>query len=274
MNSLGRAPISPEDHIRRTALPGLDESPDHGGDDVTRREIEVVSGAVEVDDQQVDRIQTKLLAVCLGLDEEHLLGQSVRGIRLFGVAVPEISLAKRGLGVLRVGAHRPGNGHLPDLMSAARLEQFNAHDGVVIEEGPWRGPVGAYSSGHRSQVDDCVGCRVVQEALDLRPGPEVIVRAPTPMTLAPASSSSRRTCCPRNPVPPVTTIRARARCIRRHPRRRRERRARLRLPSRTWDRCHRRPVPIHGGGWRGRLRSRHPTTRTSSSPRCARRTPP
>ena len=60
-----------------------------------RRGIEVVAGPVEVHRDEVDDVEAVLLAVGLALDEQHLLGEAVRRVRLLGVAVPEVVLAER-----------------------------------------------------------------------------------------------------------------------------------------------------------------------------------
>ena len=76
-----------------------------GRNDVGGGEPEVVPRVVKVDGEQKDRVEAVLLAIGLGLDEHHLLGQSVRGVGLLMVAVPEIVLTERDGGELGVGAN-------------------------------------------------------------------------------------------------------------------------------------------------------------------------
>ena len=69
-----------------------------------RVEIEVVARPVQVDRQQGDGIEAVLLAVGLGLDEQHFLGQSVRGVGLLRIAVPEFLFLERHRRELGIGA--------------------------------------------------------------------------------------------------------------------------------------------------------------------------
>src|SRR5712691_4301107 len=65
-----------------------DERRDH----VRVVEVDVVARPVEIDGQQVDAVEAVLLAVRLGLHEQHLLRQAVRSVGLLRVAVPEVLL--------------------------------------------------------------------------------------------------------------------------------------------------------------------------------------
>lgn len=63
--------------------------------------------AVQVHRQEVDPVEAVLLPVGLGLDEQHLLRQAVGRVGLLGVAAPQVVLAERDGGELRVDADRP-----------------------------------------------------------------------------------------------------------------------------------------------------------------------
>ena len=81
-----------------------------------RLEIEVVARAVQVGREQEDRVHAVLLAVRLRPDEDRLLRDAVRGIRLLRVAVPEVVLAERHRRELRIGADGPGDDELLHLV--------------------------------------------------------------------------------------------------------------------------------------------------------------
>src|SRR5204862_503865 len=74
---------------------------------VRRPRIEVVLWAVQVHRHRKDRIEIVLLAVRLGLDQQHLLRQPIRRVRLLRVAFPDVFLAEWHRRVLRVGADGP-----------------------------------------------------------------------------------------------------------------------------------------------------------------------
>ena len=57
--------------------------------------VEIVPGAVEVYRQEEDGVEAILLAVGLGLHQEHLFGQAVGGVGFFGVTVPEVFFFER-----------------------------------------------------------------------------------------------------------------------------------------------------------------------------------
>ena len=68
---------------------------------------------------QVDDVEAVLLAVGLALDEQHLLGEAVRRVRLLRVAVPEVVLAERHRRELRVRADGADLDELLDAGAAA-----------------------------------------------------------------------------------------------------------------------------------------------------------
>src|SRR3954467_8374638 len=100
----GRAAVTPEGHERGPGVARLGELADHRRDDVRGLEVEIVPGPVQVDGQHVDGIHPVLGAVGLALHQQHLLGQAVGRVGLLRVAVPDVVLAKRRRGVLRVRA--------------------------------------------------------------------------------------------------------------------------------------------------------------------------
>lgn len=66
--------------------------------------IEIITGAVEVYGQKEDGVEAVLLAVGLGLHQEHFFGQAVGGVGFLGVAVPEVFFFERDGGEFGIGA--------------------------------------------------------------------------------------------------------------------------------------------------------------------------
>ena len=91
----GRRAVAPEQDLLLAALAGLDHLADQRRDHVRRLEVEVVARAVEVRGQQEDGVRAVLLAVRLRADEDRLLRDAVRRVRLLRVAVPEVVLPER-----------------------------------------------------------------------------------------------------------------------------------------------------------------------------------
>jgi hypothetical protein len=139
--------------------------------------IEVVAGAVEVHGEQEDRVEPVLLAVGLRLHEEHLLGESVRRVRLLGIAVPEILLAKRHRSELGVRAHGADGDELGDAVQACLLDELRAHHQVVVEEPAGVLAVGPDAAHDRREVDDDVGPRRLEHAHDVRLSAKIVLAA-------------------------------------------------------------------------------------------------
>ena len=149
----------------------LEELAEHGRDDVARGEVEVVARAVEVDGEEVDAREAVLLPVALEHDEERLLGDAVGGVRLLGVAVPEVVLAERHRRELGVRADGAELDELAEVLrggvGAARLDELDAHEGVVVEEAAGVEAVGADAPDLRREVDDDVRAGELEEHLDV-----------------------------------------------------------------------------------------------------------
>ena len=129
--------------------------------------IEIVARTVEVDGQEEDGIESVLLPVGLGLDEHHLLGEAVGGVRLFGIAVPEIVLLEGDRGELRVGADRPEGDELVDLPQISLVEELDPHHDVLVEEGAGILLVEADAAHLGGEVDDDVGPLFVVKTADV-----------------------------------------------------------------------------------------------------------
>jgi hypothetical protein len=85
-------------------LDGFGALADDRLNDVGRREIEIIAGAIEVDREQEDGVHAVLLPVGLALGQERLFGDAVRGVGFLGITIPKVLLAEGHGGELRVGA--------------------------------------------------------------------------------------------------------------------------------------------------------------------------
>ena len=118
--------------------------------------IKIISRAIEVDGQQENGIEVVLLPIRLGLDQHHLLGQAIGGIRLFGITVPEVVFFKRHRGKFRVGADRSQGDKFFNSLEITLMDQLDAHQNVFIEEGAGILLVEADAAHLGCQMDDDV----------------------------------------------------------------------------------------------------------------------
>ena len=157
------------------------------------RRVEVVAGAVEVDrDAGRSTLKPYCCAVGLALDQEHLLGQAVGGVRLLRVAVPEVVLAERHRRELGVGADRADRDELLDAGQARLLHELDAHDRVVVEEAARVLAVGADAADDGGEVDDDVGPAVGEGAVDPVARAQVVVARCGARRRRSAPAASRR----------------------------------------------------------------------------------
>ena len=96
--------------------------------------VEIIPGTIEVDGDQVDRVEIVLLTIRLALHEKHLLGEPVRRVRFLGVTVPKILLAEWYWREFRIGAHRTDRHKLRDTCESGLFHQLEAHNRVLVEE--------------------------------------------------------------------------------------------------------------------------------------------
>ena len=138
-------------------LLGRHDLADQGRDDVRGARVEVVAGPIEVDREQVDRVEAILLAVGLRLHQQDLFGQPVGGVGLLRVAVPEVVLMEGDGCELWVGADRADGAEFLDASEARFLHQLGAHHQVVGEEGAGVFPVEADAAHPSREMNHGVG---------------------------------------------------------------------------------------------------------------------
>ena len=153
--------------------------------------IEVVPRPVEVHRQQEDRIEAVLLAIGLPLHQQHLLGETVRGVRLLGIAVPQVLLAERHGRELRVRAHGPDRHELRDARETGVFDELRAHDQVVVEEPAGVLAVGADAADHGGEVDHEVGARLREHPRDAGFPAQVVLAAARHERLRTAAPAQR-----------------------------------------------------------------------------------
>jgi hypothetical protein len=144
----------------------LDEFPDEGRDDVAGLRIKIVARAIEVDGQQGDGIEAVLLAVCLCLDKQHFLGQSVGSIGFLRIAVPEILFFERHGRVFRVRADGAHGHELSDTPQPGLFHEVDPHSGVLVEVPARIPPVRADPADDCGEVNDDLGLLLFEQLSD------------------------------------------------------------------------------------------------------------
>ena len=171
-----RRPVPPRHDLVEATVDGVEVLHDQHRDDVAVR-AKVVEGAVEVRRHQVDGVGTVLLPVRLRLDQKHLLGEAVRGVRLFGVAVPDVVLAEWHGSELRVAADGPAGDELAQAHAARMFKEVRAHHEVVVEEVAGMLAVGADAPHDGGEMDHDVRSVVGVEPRDAILKAQVVLRA-------------------------------------------------------------------------------------------------
>ena len=170
-------------------------------------QVEVVPRPVEVRGEEKDRVQSVLLPIRAGPDEQRLLGDAVRGVRLLGVSVPEVVLPERDGVNFGYAQTVPAMTTLRRLVQARLLEDMGAHHQVRVPVASGVGPVRADTADLGSEVVDELGTHLVKEPRGLCHVGEVVFRAPRYGDAWPSASSRSTRCEPRKPAPPVTRMR-------------------------------------------------------------------
>ena len=140
-------------------------------------EVEVVPRPVQVRGQQEDRVETVLLAVRLRADENGLLRDAVRRVRLLGVAVPELVLAERHGSELRVRADGPDDDDLRRRVDPRLLEDVRAHRQVREPVAAGIRAVRADAADLGREVEHELGLGVAEHPRGVVHGREVVVGA-------------------------------------------------------------------------------------------------
>ena len=149
----GRA-IAPHHDFLVAPLLRLDAFADQSRDDMRGLEIEIIAGAVEIGGQQENRVEAVLLAIGLRLNQQHLLGQTIRRVGLFGIAIPEIVFFEGhgrefGIRAHRANGHELAHAHAPGLM-----HQLHAHHKIAIEKLGRMQSIGADAAHLRGKMHD------------------------------------------------------------------------------------------------------------------------
>jgi len=119
-----------------------------------------------------DRVEVVLLAIRLGLDEEHLLREPIGGIGLLGITRPEVLLTKRDGSELRGSAD---GDELPDACQAGFFQGLGPHHEVFVEEAAGILPVRADASDDGSGVDHDLRLGVSEKPADRIAVQEIVV---------------------------------------------------------------------------------------------------
>ena len=142
-NSRDARARAPGDDLRLAGVDGILELHDQRRNDVGGRGVEIVAGAVEIDRQQVNDVRPVLLPIRLPLDQQHLLGQAIRRVRLLGITIPQRLLPERDgreLGIRTDGAHRHHFGHrrAGGILRAAARPSSGSRRRTRLDSRDWR----------------------------------------------------------------------------------------------------------------------------------------
>ena len=91
------------------------------------RRVEVVPRAVEVDRVKVNGVPAVLLPIGLRLHQQHFLGEAIRRVGLFRIAIPQIVLDKWHWSEFRIGANGVDRHKLRYPRLPASVHQLRAH---------------------------------------------------------------------------------------------------------------------------------------------------
>jgi len=128
--------------------------------------MEIVPRTVKVDRHQEDRVVSVLLAVRLGLHQEHLFGQPVRCIGFLGVAVPQVLLHERDWSELGIRADGAQRYEFFNPTQPRFMHQLHSHHQVVVKEFCRVFAVGTDPTDLRSEVNNDVRFTVIQHVTD------------------------------------------------------------------------------------------------------------
>ncbi len=142
---------------------------------MTGLEVEVITWSVEIGREEVYGIEAKLGSVGLGLDEEHLLRESVGGISLFRITVPKVRLGERYGRELRIGTDGSERDELGNVKLTRVLHELESHDGVVVEEPPRICAVRTDAAHHGGKVDQEIRTGALEKTKNRIPIPEITV---------------------------------------------------------------------------------------------------
>ncbi len=116
--------------------------------------VERVAGSIKIDRQHIDCVEPILLPIGLRLDQQHFLGEPVRGVGLLGITAPQVVFLEGHGGEFRIGADRTGADEFLDAVQPGLLHQLDSHDQIFVEETSRIFAIRADPSDHRGQMND------------------------------------------------------------------------------------------------------------------------
>ena len=138
--------------------------------------VKIIAGSIQVDRKEIDGIESILLTVGLGLYQEHFFRETIGGIGLLRIPVPEILLPEGHGCELGVGTDRADNHAFFDPLPSRGLDDLNPHEGIIVEEGGRVLPVESDPAHFTRQVDNDILPR--HRMFAVLPFPKVSIPAP------------------------------------------------------------------------------------------------
>src|SRR5215475_13125939 len=139
-----------------------------------RIQIKIISGSIKIYREQKNCVEIVLLAICLRLHKQHLLGEPVRSVRFFRIPVPEVFLFEWNRCELRIRANRADRYELLNTIPASVLHQLDTHHEIVVKKTAGIRSIGANTPDVSGNMDDYVRLCVFIHSLDV-PGFDKVV---------------------------------------------------------------------------------------------------
>ena len=158
-----------------TRIPGRDALSDECGNDMRGMQVEIVARTVEVHRKKVGTVQGVLTAVAVEHHHRGLLGDSVRSVRRFRIALPEIFLREGDRRVTGIGTDRARLDELLDAVHTRLFDQVQGHRHVREEVPTGVVEIRTDPPHFGGQVDDDIGTCVDVEPRSTIFGGEVVV---------------------------------------------------------------------------------------------------
>src|SRR5450759_836317 len=173
-----RGAIAPADDLSRAAPLRLEAFADQGGNYMGCLRIEIIARAVQIDRQKKNRVHAVLRPIGLALHEQGFLGDSVGGIRLLRITIPEGIFAEGHRRELRVGTGGPDHYRLLHIVASGVLQQLDAHNGIIVKEASRITPVCADAPYYRREMEEHFWSGICKEPLYTVLGGQVVIVPP------------------------------------------------------------------------------------------------
>src|SRR3990172_8462910 len=96
--------------------------------------VKVVPRSIQVYRQEIDSVETVLLPIGLGLDEQHLLRQTIGRVGFLWISFPQVHLPEWQRREFWVGADRANGDKFINAAFPGFVNQLHTHHQILVEE--------------------------------------------------------------------------------------------------------------------------------------------